>query len=76
VEISELNTLHFNIPDEAFCSSALHSKISIQFAIDCMKEVGQRMEIKDQDVKYITVLIRNKQFLYEKIKELNEYLNR
>lgn len=52
-----------------------HTNLSVQFAIDCIKEVGQRMEISDQDPKYITVLIRNKQFMFEKIKELHKYLH-
>lgn len=82
MKIDELELSHWQVSPKYSLGSGVmdtsdarkHVCLSIKFAIGCLKEVGQMMEIKDQDPKYITVLIRNKQFLYEKIKELHETL--
>ena len=62
MNIQELESSHFQIPEQAFCSSKLHTKISIQFALEMLKEFS----LKESTIYSIEV--------YNKIEELEKYL--
>jgi hypothetical protein len=48
---------------------------SIEFAINVLKEVGNKFETEYPNAKEVGFIIRNKDFIYEKIQELKTYLD-
>ena len=65
MNIEELESEHFNIPDQAYRSSEQHTKISVEYAISVLEEVN--------DFHYWQN--KNAPTIKDKIEELKQYLN-
>ena len=62
MSIEELESKHFNIPEQAYRSSEKHTKLSVQFTIGVLEEIKYPGYLFNSDINY-------------KIQELKQYLD-
>jgi hypothetical protein len=58
--IDELESKHFNIPDQCYRGSEKHTKISIEFVISVLEEMKYNGDYPDGSTEYLNLTLKSK----------------